>query len=510
MTLMPALRPQSLSIAPALLFLVMIGLAGCGRQPMPPSAGTEIDAPQRFTVEQLHADFDALYAGLRAAHVDLFERRSEAEFEALHAQMRAELDSPLTEAEARQRFQRFVAFGRVAHARIDLDDAGWARFREQGGRAFPLSLRVQGETVRVLDNFSGDPRLAAGTRVLAVDSEPALEWLDRHGVLVSADTPYLLHAQMEHQLPKLVWLQQGEVAVFELQIESALGEPLSLDVSARSRAEFIAALEGEAGRFELDFNERSARIFEHGVAYLRPGPFYDNREDAPSPWDTTAFKAFVDASFRDFRAAAARQLLIDLRDNPGGDNSFSDHLLAYIADRRFSFTESFVIRASAQTRASIAARVAADPDPNSTSARMLRLLEGAADGDHVRFEIEETSPRAEGRFEGQVFVLINRHSYSNAVMVAAIVQDFGFGRVIGEETSDLASTLGAMEHFELPLTGIRVGYPKARMLRPSGDPTPRGVVPDWPIETPLEVGNEDLVLQQALSRIVSSAEADSP
>ena len=35
---------------------------------MPPSAGTEIDAPQRFTVEQLHADFDALYAGLRAAH----------------------------------------------------------------------------------------------------------------------------------------------------------------------------------------------------------------------------------------------------------------------------------------------------------------------------------------------------------------------------------------------------------------------------------------------------------
>ena len=82
--------------------------------------------------------------------------------------------------------------------------------------------------------------------------------------------------------------------------------------------------------------------------------------------------------------------------------------------------------------------------------------------------------------------------------VAAIVQDFGFGTVLGEETADLASTLGAMEQFTLPRTGIEVGYPKARILRPNGDARPRGVVPDIAIDTPIVAGTEDVVLHRAL------------
>jgi C-terminal processing protease CtpA/Prc len=96
-------------------------------------------------------------------------------------------------------------------------------------------------------------------------------------------------------------------------------------------------------------------------------------------------------------------------------------------------------------------------------------------------------------------VLVNRHSYSNTVMVAAIVQDYGFGRVIGEETADLASTYGAMETFALPRTGIVVGYPKARILRPNGDARARGVIPDVAIETPVVPSREDVVLERALA-----------
>jgi hypothetical protein len=504
--------PASLPAQFAACLLVLAGLVACEpRAAAPPSSpdhskSESAASPRQLSSEQLREDFDALYAGLRSAHVDLFERRSEAEYEALFARMRAELDAPLNEAQARQHFQRFAAFGRVAHARIDLDELGWAQYRADGGRAFPLSLRVQDDAAYVLDNFSGDPRLASGTRVFEIDAQPALAWLEGMGALVSADTPYLLHAQMEHQLPKLVWLQQGAVERFALKIENAQGDALLVDVPARSRDDFVAALQGPGSVFALDFNARSARMLDHDVAYLRPGPFYDNREDAASPWDPSAFKAFVDRAFEDFRAAGAQRLLIDLRDNPGGDNSFSDHLLAYVADRPFRFTEDFAIRASAHTRASIAARVSEDPDPQSVSARMLALLTDAADGSEVRFPIEATPPRDQDRFEGEVFVLINRHSYSNAVLVAAIVQDYGLGRVIGEETADLASTLGGMEHFQLPHSGIRVGYPKARMLRPSGDPTPRGVVPDWPIETPLQAGAEDVVLKRALARIEAEAE----
>lgn len=97
------------------------------------------------------------------------------------------------------------------------------------------------------------------------------------------------------------------------------------------------------------------------------------------------------------------------------------------------------------------------------------------------------------------YVLVNRHSYSNAVLVAATIQDFGFGKILSEETADLASTYGALEKFTLPNTGPEVSIPKARILRPNGNAAARVVIPDVAIATPLVTGEQDIVLQQALA-----------
>lgn len=99
-------------------------------------------------------------------------------------------------------------------------------------------------------------------------------------------------------------------------------------------------------------------------------------------------------------------------------------------------------------------------------------------GEVFEVDLPWVEPRAGKRFEAPVFVLVDRSSYSNAVTTAAIVQDYGFGTVFGEPTADLAATYGAMEHFTLPVTGLPVGFPKAHIIRPNGDPRPQGVVPD--------------------------------
>ena len=95
-----------------------------------------------------------------------------------------------------------------------------------------------------------------------------------------------------------------------------------------------------------------------------------------------------------------------------------------------------------------------------------------------------------------MFVLTGPHSYSNAVSVAAIAQDYNFATVIGEPTADLATTYGAMETFSLNHTGIVVGYPKALIIRPNGDTRPAGVIPD--VQLPL-AANDEVALQQIVS-----------
>ncbi|MDH5833590.1 S41 family peptidase [Luteimonas kalidii] len=469
-------------------------------EPVAPTAAEAPEAP--IPVARLREDFDTLYAQLRASHYDLFARRSKAEYDALFERMRGALDTPLSRQEARLRFTRFVAFGRVAHARIDRPIERWAAFREGGGKALPLQLRVEGDEVFVLQQPGAAAGIAPGDRVLAIDGKPALAWLRSVGELVAADTDYMLYAQLEGLLPLLAWLASGEVEGVELTLLDAGGQPRKAWLPARTRAEVVAEEEARAGPTPPDMQARDARMLGNATAYLRPGPFYDTRPEAADPWDRSAFRSFIDAGFESFLDAGASDLLIDLRDNPGGDNAFSDLMLAWIADRPFRFSPAFDIRVSEATVAANRARLDSQSgDAGGASADLARLYAGQAPGTRVSYPIPLVPPREGRRFEGRVHVLVNRHSYSNAVSVAAIVQDYGFGRVLGEETSDLATTYGAMEHFTLPHTGLTVGYPKARIVRPSGALEARGVVPTMIIERPLVEGADDPVLRKALDVI---------
>jgi C-terminal processing protease CtpA/Prc len=486
-------------VIPTLLLSVLFATASACAAPQPPPAQV---AESRYTPAQLREDFDALYSGLQAAHYDLYARRSKAEYDALYRRMHAELYAPFTAAEARIRFQRFAAYGRVAHARVELPSDTWETYRSNGGKAFPLFLRFADGRAYVQDDISGAEAVDEGDELLTVAGLPVRDWLAPVRALVSADNDYLNETQLETRLPLLVWLAHGEHATFAVAVRKPDGRRIEATVAARSRADYTAAIAARPPRFELDWNAREARMLGDGVAYLRPGPFYDNRPDAATPWDPAAFKTFIDQAFADFIEHDARSLLIDLRDNPGGDNSFSDHLLAWIADKPFRFTNAFDIRISEQTTASNRKRLdSTGGDSDSMSAKFDALYAGKPPGSRVTLPMPWVQPRAERRFEGRVFVLMNRHSYSNTVSVASIVQDYGFGTVLGEETADLASTYGAMENFALPQTGIEVGYPKARILRPNGDAHPRGVIPDIVIATPLLGGKDDAVLTQAIKTV---------
>lgn len=123
------------------------------------------------------------------------------------------------------------------------------------------------------------------------------------------------------------------------------------------------------------------------------------------------------------------------------------------------------------------------------------------DGSRFDVELNTTQPRTDDlAFKGEVITLIDRFSFSNTTSVAAIVQDYEFGIILGEETSDTPSSCGAVHTFKLPNTGMGVMFPKACMVRPSGDATVRGVIPDHKVsDDPFT--KEDEILDAALQLI---------
>ena len=171
-------------------------------------------------------------------------------------------------------------------------------------------------------------------------------------------------------------------------------------------------------------------------------------------------------------------------------------MAGWFAARPYRFNSAFRIRASPE---------ATDPIAGASGDRSARPSRPASPRSTAPPVQATSSVRHAGgaaarrnALAGGVYVLINRNSFSNAVAVAATIQDYRFGTILGEETSDLATTYGAMETFTLPGTGIKVGFPKARIVRPSGDPAPRGVLPDIAIATPVIEGRGHQVLRRAV------------
>lgn len=454
-------------------------------------------APQTWPADAIRADFDALYDGLRASHYDLYARRDKTDYDALFAKMRRGFDRPLTRGEIESRFQTFVAYGRVAHARIEATADAYGAFRDAGGKAFPIGVRMVGGVVRVAQNGSGDAAIAVGDEIVSLDGKPMREWIARLGAHVSADNDYMLGTLLEGQFGAALWRERGEAARYTLTIRKPDGATRTVRVPARSRAEFLAAVEKASKQLDLSWTARASRMLDGGVAYLRPGPFYNAAEGATDMWDATAFATFVDAAFEKFIVADAKSIVIDLRDNPGGDNSFSDRMIAWFADRPWRFCGSFRVKVSQGAIDTNAKRVPLEKDTNGMSHRYAAEYAKRKLGDVFALDLPQAQPRDGKRFAGKVYLLINRHSYSNTANVAALAQDLKFVTIVGEETSDLATTYGAMEQFALPRTGIAVGFPKAYIVRNSGDTTPRGVVPDIKIETPLPESADDPVLRQA-------------
>ena len=479
----------------AFMFLLFAGCThGQARTvaPVPP-------AP-RIEAEVVRSDFIALYGHLRSAHFDLYARARREDYDRLHAAMLGEIDRPETRAEIGRRFQRFVAFGRIAHARIDENYRAFEAYLAGGGRSFPLVLRFRSDRAFIAADHSGLEGIDAGDEVIEIGGRDIRAWLETAVHNISADTDYMAGALLELDLPMLLWLELGAVERLEVTIRKEGGRLAGLSVPMRTREQIRTTAESEPPRLNLATSDRTARILPGDIAYLRPGAFYNSEPGAADPYDNSRFRQFIDQAFARFLEAGADKLIIDLRDNPGGDSSFSDLMVAWFADRPFRFASSFRIKVSPEAIASNDRRLeASGRDPTSISGRFAQLYAGVRPGEIVDFPVRDASPRSGRRFSGEVFVLINRNSYSNAVAVAATIQDYRFGRILGEETSDLATTYGAMETFALPATGLVVGFPKAHIIRPNGDTAARGVVPDIAIETPVVEGPEDPVLERALA-----------
>jgi len=189
------------------------------------------------------------------------------------------------------------------------------------------------------------------------------------------------------------------------------------------------------------FSKKRELHFLNQSAYLKPVNFSGDEQKISN---------FVDSSFVDIKKKNLLNLIIDLRNNLGGNDSFSDYLVSYIADQTFRWNSGFTLKTSAILKAHVR-------ENYDTTNLYWQSVLTHEDGSLYLYVFDEYKLQPKDkRYLGDVYVLVNRQSHSKAALTAAQIQDYKFATIVGEETGDFPSLLASQYGYSLPHTGIEV------------------------------------------------------
>ena len=435
---------------------------------------------QKFSKQDVLEDLDYLHESLEQAHYNLYTYTTKSAFDKNFEKVKASVTKDsLSFIEANNIFQSVMSKANNGHTEVPFPGAAYGTYAYAGGTLFPLEIAFENGKALIRKNWSDNTAIEIGSEITSVNGETIDEVLEKIYPLISAERRYFKLAKIELiSFPRLYWQLYGEQKSFEVEIiKDGATEKYNLK-AVRLIEDF------EMKRNEIFYFDREFKFLKN-AAYLRPGNFGEDEEK---------YRKFIDSAFVAINKSESPNLIIDLRNNLGGDNSYSDYLVSYVADKPFYWSTEFTLKTSDILKEHVRKNYDTE-DPYWKS-----VIENES-GTIYPYQFEAYQPQSkEKRYTGKIYVLVNRQSHSQSTVTAAQFQDMNLATIVGEETGEFSSMLASQYGFFLPNTGIEVKLSKGYIIRLNGSKKAEGIIPDIIIKDHL-LDEDDEILDGLLKRL---------
>jgi len=445
--------------------------------------GVNLHSQNLFSRNDVLQDLAFLKGSLEETHYNLYAYTPKQEFDENYNQVKNEISKDnFNLLEVTSLFQKVISKANNGHTEIGFPGNSYGAYANAGGTLFPLEIAFEDGKSLVRKNWSNNDAIKVGAEILSINSVSMTAILSEIYPLISAERRYFKNAKLElYSFPRYYWQVYGKEDSFEVEIKSD-------GVTKTYVVDAVDLIQGyEMKRKELINSERKLEFIGES-AYIKSGNFGGDEEK---------YQQFIDSAFTQIEERKSKNLIIDLRNNGGGDDSFSNYLVSYFSDRPFKWNSSFKLKTSKFLKEHTRKNY------DTTNAFWQSVL-NHKNGEVYDYEFEPYQPQPKTkRFLGKVYVLVNRQSHSQATVTAAQIQDYGFASIVGEETGEYPSLYASIFQFKLPNTQIPVNVSKGKIVRVNGSTVEAGVIPDIYIKDHL-LDEEDEILEGLLQKIRSN------
>lgn len=189
------------------------------------------------------------------------------------------------------------------------------------------------------------------------------------------------------------------------------------------------------------------------------------------------YTQFLKKMFLEAKERHVKHLIIDIRENEGGNTMLGDKLLKFLHAEPFLEYREVTQRVSAESKADF---LSYGPSalrwiPIQYVHPLLRPLWTTSEGKDTTMKFELIKPKENPlRFTGKISVLTSPRTMSSGSLFSSAIQHFGIGTLIGESPGGYATLYGNIIKLNLPITGLEIQMPTGTIWGTSHGP----IIPD--------------------------------
>lgn len=327
---------------------------------------------------------------------------------------------------------------------------------KNGGGLFPLQLLFYKNKWIIKSKFNGEGSEFRGSEVTHINGKSTIDFIKPLLQRTNGDSERFRKAVLQRRLAEYIWLYYGDFDSFEL----------SINTQGEHQTKTFAATQNEFNLDDVFSEEFKFEILENSNALITLNTFSwgEKYKDVI---------VFLHDAFAQIQKNNIQHVLIDIRENGGGDDGiWIDGILPYIADKAWR-----------------------TGGKNKFKVLKGRERKGFKVGDIIESEnsFREVDNKIE-KYTGEVSVLISDYTYSSSILFANVIQDHKFGRLVGEVTGGKSGQTGGTQAITLTHSKLSVVSPFFYLERPKGGNNHEPVEPDVVISydktAPLELVNK--------------------
>lgn len=424
-------------------------------------------------------DFQILKKALIETHPSLYRFNSQQLFKQTFDSIELKIDATTTHLEFFRMISRVESLIKEGHSYIR--PSTYLLKSVQAAQLFPFNVSIDNEKLTITESSTRDYESLVGQEIYSVNGESIPCILKRLAQSTGLNSA-LSHAAMKHifsysnnfSMAYHFFINTG--SQFEIEYRESQNESLNMKVVNGAVAKEVMGKgypmypKEPVPPFELEINEKdriailSISTFAYWVVDLKEKDY----------------RNFFERSFKELQEKQIQRLIIDVRNNRGGEETIAADLLTYFIEADFEIYK-YVKSKTLDFRYTNQLSNASDLKFSKKD-----FIETDSGFYLIENRILETFKKKEAyHFDGDVFMILNGGSRSATNILLALAQSHNAATLVGTESGGAFEDVDGRRpiNFTLPFSKIEVGYPAWSMKIDSknGDRT-RGVLPDILVE----------------------------